>query len=564
MLNPSEGRDTAMLHRLLAAALALVLASAASCQPHGVCGEWVEAHDLKGIEVRSLVATRGGVFAATDQGVFKSNDGGSTWRITNLRISTYALACTEGGVLLAGTENGVYRSDDYGETWALTGLKGKLVKALASTSGVIYAGTSEGVYVTTDGTTWKHTGLYGDVVSLAVQPGNPKVVYAGTAGGFSEKLEDLGDLYYSTDGGNSWTRYWLCNNTRLALLLGGLPLHYAVNAILANPCDPQEVYVGTGFLFTVLIIIPTEAGGIWVIKNFRILDFIRPWPFERASEGILYKGGSVNALALFGCEWLLAGMDGGVFLTTNKGRTWLKLDPENASVKAITVDAEGRIYAGRGEGLSIFYRKPLTVSLSAYAKMDGEGTLRVSGILASGSAGLPERSVKILVNGSEAAVCHTNSTGGYECTISLAASDCSNLNLTVYFPGEFCYKQSSKTLILYKVSATTEHGKVTGAGWYEAGSTATVTVYPTTVVKDIFTSYVFEGWLVNGSVVSNLPNYTFTVNKPITLTAVWRIEVNIFAICLAAVGILLIVVALAVIALTVTRKESSASQTRSP
>jgi hypothetical protein len=347
----------------------------------------VEAHDLKGVEVRSLVATKGGVFAATDQGVFKSNDGGSTWRITNLRISTYALACTEGGVLLAGTENGVYRSDDYGETWALTGLKGKLVKALASTGGVIYAGTSEGVYVTTDETTWKPTGLYRAVISRA----------------------------------------------------------------------------------------------------------------RRA----------------------------------------------------------------RGDGLSVFHHKPLTASLSASVASE-ERALRVSGALVGEGAGLPKRSVKVLLNGVEATACLTDSAGRYECRVPPEAGGKSTLNLTVYFPGEFCYSPSSKTLILFMVNVTTEHGRVMGAGWYEAGSIVTVTVYPTTVVKDIFTSYVFEGWSVNGSVVSTLPSYTFTVNKPLTLTAVWRIEVNIFAICLAAVGILLTVIALAVIALTVTRKGSSSPETRSP
>jgi len=526
----------------------------------------VEAHDLKGIEVRSLVATKGGVFAATDQGVFKSNDGGSTWRITNLRISTYALACTEGGVLLAGTENGVYRSDDYGETWALTGLKGKLVKALASTGGVIYAGTSEGVYVTTDETTWKPTGLYRAVISLAVQPGNPKVVYAGTAGGFSEKLEDFGDLYYSTDGGVSWTRYWLCNNTQLVLLLGGFPLYYAVNTILVNPCNPREVYVGTGFVFTIFVVMPMVAGGIWVVRDFgRTLDFLGPWwPFERTTEGVLYKGISVNALALsFSCELLLAGTGRGVFLVTNEGHAWLELGPDNASVHAIAIDREGRVYAGRGDGLSVFHHKPLTASLSASVASE-ERALRVSGALVGEGAGLPKRSVKVLLNGIEATVCLTDSAGRYECRVPPEAGGKSTLNLTVYFPGEFCYSPSSKTLILFMVNVTTEHGRVTGAGWYEAGSTVTVTVYPTTVVKDIFTSYVFEGWSVNGSVVSTLPSYTFTVNKPLTLTAVWRIEVNIFAICLAAVGILLTVIALAVIALTVTRKGSSASETRSP
>jgi photosystem II stability/assembly factor-like uncharacterized protein len=485
----------------------------------------VEARELEGRDVRALVAARNGVFAATDQGVFVSVDGGSTWRSTNLRASTFALACTEGGALLAGTESGVYRSDDYGETWALIGLKGKRVNALASAGAAIYAGTSEGVYAAADGTTWKRTGLYGNVVSLAVQPGNPKVVYAGTAGGFSEKLEDFGDFYYSTDGGVSWTRYWLCNDTQLALLLGGFPLYYAVNAILVNPCDPREVYVGTSFLFTVLVAIPAVAGGVWASRDFgRSLHYTGPRSLLRA----LLEGGGVNALALsVDRGWLLAGTSNGIFLSTNKGEAWLELGPANASVKAVAIDSEGRIYAGRLRGLSVFHHKPLATSLSANASMSGRGSLRVSGVLASGDAGLLKRAVRVLLNGREAAVCYTGSRGEYECAASPEASDGSTLNLTVYFPGDFCYLRSSKTLILHRVSVSAEHGKVSGegwygTGWYPVGSTIRVSTPPVVEVPP-GVRYVFKWWKIekpSGIETSATPSLELTVDAPTNLTAV--------------------------------------------
>jgi photosystem II stability/assembly factor-like uncharacterized protein len=441
-----------------------MLAPTVSCQPQEVRNEWVEAHELKGRSVHALVAMRGTVFVATDQGVFRSCDEGSTWHNTNLRVSTYALACAGNSVLLAGTESGVYRSGDYGETWALIGLKGKRVNALASSGAVIYAGTSEGIYITSDGTTWEHTELRGNVVSLAVQPDNPKVVYAGTAGSFSKKLEEFGDLYRSTDGGASWTRCWLSNATARVLFLVGFPLYYEVNTILVNPCDPREVYIGTNFLFTMMILIPVAVGDVELSADFgRSWSSIKPWPFNRTS-GDQVLSMSVHTLAFgFGCEWLLVGTDDGIFLSTDKGCTWFILGPENATVRAIAVDSEGRIYAGSN---GLFYCVPKIV----------------------------------------------------------------------------------------KVSATTEHGNVSGVGWYKVGSTATITVSPTIVADGIFTNYVFKGWSVNGSIVSTSPSYTFIVNKPVTLTAVWRVEANIFTICLTVGGVLFIVL-LAVIVLAIIEKE---------
>ena len=63
MLSTVKRRDAVMLLCFLAA---LALAAEVSCQPQLACGEWVEARELEGREVRALVAVREGVFAATD------------------------------------------------------------------------------------------------------------------------------------------------------------------------------------------------------------------------------------------------------------------------------------------------------------------------------------------------------------------------------------------------------------------------------------------------------------------------------------------------------------------
>ncbi|CAN5670778.1 hypothetical protein BH20ACI4_BH20ACI4_21800 [soil metagenome] len=68
-------------------------------------------------------------------------------------------------------------------------------------------------------------GWSGRVISIAVHPANPNIVYVGTA---------QGGLYRSTDGGTNWA----------SLMDGALSL--AIGAIAISPSDPEIVYVGTG------------------------------------------------------------------------------------------------------------------------------------------------------------------------------------------------------------------------------------------------------------------------------------------------------------------------------
>ncbi|MEM0236195.1 hypothetical protein [Thermofilum sp.] len=102
----------------------------------------------------------------------------------------------------------------------------------------------------------------------------------------------------------------------------------------------------------------------------------------------------------------------------------------------------------------------------------------------------------------------------------------------------------------YWVEVYSPYGLAVGSGWYEKGSTATVSVSPATV-DVFFVEYVFEGWMVEGWLVSASPVYSFTVDRPVTLTARWRSEVK-----LANVLALLILATLAV-ALLVWRSRAS-------
>jgi len=97
----------------------------------------------------------------------------------------------------------------------------------------------------------------------------------------------------------------------------------------------------------------------------------------------------------------------------------------------------------------------------------------------------------------------------------------------------------------YLAQATSERGTVSGGGWTESGSSTTVSITPTTIQKDFFTNYVFEGWKKEGTIVSTSASYTFTVTLATNLVASWKEELNLVTVGGVAGAVLLVVAAAA-------------------
>jgi photosystem II stability/assembly factor-like uncharacterized protein len=165
------------------------------------------------------------LYAGTSaNGVFRSADGGASWQGAShplpagdaRRVATLAVPRT-GSVVFAGTGAGVYKSADGARTWqpASRGMPAGAILALAVAPGdpkTVYASVenrlANTVYRSTDGgASWRATagldlppatpgapGAY--VLSLAVSPASPRLVWAGTG---------TGGLFLSTDGGAHWT-----------------------------------------------------------------------------------------------------------------------------------------------------------------------------------------------------------------------------------------------------------------------------------------------------------------------------------------------------------------------
>ncbi len=151
--------------------------------------------------------------------LLKSVDGGATWNSIwsndTLQVSLLAAGPNHAGTLYAGLLDyslgsnaaGLFKSTDGGATWSATGLTKINLTALAldpTGSNTLFASSAQAIYKSTDGgATWNRASeglsrlatLGASITALAIDPGNPAIVYASTSGA---------GIYMSADGGSSW------------------------------------------------------------------------------------------------------------------------------------------------------------------------------------------------------------------------------------------------------------------------------------------------------------------------------------------------------------------------
>lgn len=187
--------------------------------------------DLPPVPVNALVVdSSGALFVASAAGVFRSRDQGASWTDAQLWRPASSLALDAAtGALYAGVPDffgeGVLVSLDGGDTWTGTGL-GVGVTTLSVSQSVVFAGTSQGVFKNVGGS-WAPTsaGIREPVTTLAVDPGNADVAYAGTWSG----------LFSTTSGGAEWSPVF-------PWFVGVPVLHVAI-----APANSMFVYVATGW-----------------------------------------------------------------------------------------------------------------------------------------------------------------------------------------------------------------------------------------------------------------------------------------------------------------------------
>ncbi len=316
---------------------------------------------------------------AASGGIFKTIDGGTQWEPVfddqpASSVSALAIAPSDHNVLYAGTGetfirsnismgNGVYRSTDAGKTWTHVGLDatgriGRIVVdprnpdvAFAAALGHAYGPQPDrGVFRTTDGgKTWQKV-LFVDentgVVDLAMDPTNPRILFAAA---WQLVIHTWGrqsggpgsGIYVSRDGGDTWTR----------LVGHGLPeTPMGKIAVGVARTDPSRVYAlvetsDPGLYRS------DDGGESWRLVNQTHDLMERPHYYTRFAvapddANRLYFVSVRFSMSLDGGlslvedpprgggdthdvwidptnpDRMMVGDDGGVNITTNRGKTW--------------------------------------------------------------------------------------------------------------------------------------------------------------------------------------------------------------------------------------------------
>jgi photosystem II stability/assembly factor-like uncharacterized protein len=270
----------------------------------------------------------GGRHISFGDGVYKSLDGGQTWKNMGLKKSEHVSdiiihptnpdivwVSAQGPLWSGGGERGLYKTTDGGETWKQvlkpadkwTGVTSLLIdprnpdKLYAATwarqrSIGAYVGTNEGAGIHTSndgGETWTElkTGLpQGNMgkIGMAISPMNPDVIYATI-----ETDNRGGGFYRSADQGASWTKM----SDEVG---GGTGPHY-YQEIFADQHQFDRVYIASNYSK-----VSDDGGGTWTPINTK------------------RKHVDDHAMAFHPTDpdFVLMGSDGGIYMSHDRMANW--------------------------------------------------------------------------------------------------------------------------------------------------------------------------------------------------------------------------------------------------
>jgi photosystem II stability/assembly factor-like uncharacterized protein len=319
---------------LIPAAVALFLSASPVSAGHNV---WT-SQGPEGGNTQALVVTRGQpsvAYAGVLQGVFKSVDGGRTWRSVSqaIRPQILSLAGDPGDpeTLYAGTTpnadtplGGVFKTSDGGRTWRHLSLGNQIVTALAispAQRATVWAGTTGGLYVSRDaGASWSFVAGVprAFIWALAADPRRGRIVYASSQRG----------LFKTVNGGAGWRR--------IDAEFGGTT---GPQAIAIDPVHSERIYIGGQFYSGVA---RSADGGITWQRTETILS-----PYEVRALAVDPVSSAVYAAA--------EGSPGHIYKSLDGGASWRPAGRglPRTLILALAVDPTHRsdLYAGTLAGV---------------------------------------------------------------------------------------------------------------------------------------------------------------------------------------------------------------------
>lgn len=238
-------------------------------------------------------------FGATGGGLWKTNDGGVTWKpvtdgqLNSSSVGAVAIAPNNPDIVYIGMGESEFR-------------------------GNIMQG--DGVYKSTDaGKTWKHMGLTETqtISRIRIHPTNPDIVYAAALGHPFDKDEHRG-VYKSIDGGQSWKK---------VLYKGD---QAGAQDLILDPKDPNTLYASLWEVYRT----PWKMwGGGGASGFYKSTDGGETWQELTKNlgmpEGPIGKIGVTVSPVNNQRVWaLIEAHEGGVFRSDNGGKTWQKMNSD--------------------------------------------------------------------------------------------------------------------------------------------------------------------------------------------------------------------------------------------
>ena len=260
--------------------------------------------------------------------LFVSQDGGNSWALFAhlgqgedyvldhiiFDPTNPAIVYVAGWGLFDDTEGGVFRSEDGGHTWRdLQGTHGKSIRALAmspSNHNILVIGALDGVFRSRDGgATWErispenhvaienHSSLR-NFVSVAIDPQDPDVIYAGTR-----------HLPWKTvDGGATWHN-----------LKEGILDDSDVFSIIVDPRVPSRVYA-------------SACSGIYKSDNgAELFHRVQGLPHSAIRTRVLKQDPQRSSI-------VYAGTTGGLWKTVDGGAKWSLVTAPDVIVNDVLID----------------------------------------------------------------------------------------------------------------------------------------------------------------------------------------------------------------------------------
>ena len=258
-----------------------------------------------------------GTGAARGAGIWKTSDAGLSWaRLSSTDNSDFyyvqKIQVTSTGRVLAATSQGLYISDDNGSSWSQK-ISGFSADIEIASNGDIYVSmgriyhTPGKIYKSVDGGTnfsdITPSGGSPERIELGVAPSNSSVIYAVSSNG-----NDVEWFKKSTNGGSSWSDITIPMYLEQSCSYGTQDFTRSQAwydlIITVKPDDPNTVFVGG-----IDVNKSTDGGSSWSAISY--------WtgschPYVHADQhAMTFRPGS-NSEAVFGC-------DGGVFYSSDAG-----------------------------------------------------------------------------------------------------------------------------------------------------------------------------------------------------------------------------------------------------